>query len=152
MASPTDVRKGKVLNYQGAPHLVLDVQHRTQGRQAGFMQVTMRNLPRINVRCSKITCVVSQSLLCHRPLFFVAPWYLRHLSRIIVECCYFKIVGMAYCVGCKIIGDRCIDASVQVHQVVSFLYVSQTKLSRGLSAYHPPALVLLVSPRGVPTF
>lgn len=44
MASPTDVRKGKVLNYQGSPHLVLDVQHRTQGRQAGFMQVTMRNL------------------------------------------------------------------------------------------------------------
>jgi elongation factor P len=44
MASPTDVRKGKVLNYQGAPHLVLDVQHRTQGRQAGFIQVSMRNL------------------------------------------------------------------------------------------------------------
>ena len=44
MASPTDVRKGKVLNYQSTPHLVLDVQHRTQGRQAGFMQVTMRNL------------------------------------------------------------------------------------------------------------
>jgi len=44
MASPTDVRKGKVLNYQGNPHLVLDVLHRTQGRQAGFMQVTMRNL------------------------------------------------------------------------------------------------------------
>ena len=44
MASPTNVRKGKVLKYQGTPHLVLDVQHRTQGRQAGFMQVTMRNL------------------------------------------------------------------------------------------------------------
>ncbi len=44
MASPTEVRKGKVLNYQNNPHLVLDVQHRTQGRQAGFMQVTMRNL------------------------------------------------------------------------------------------------------------
>ena len=44
MASPTNVRKGKVLNYQGAPHLVLDVQHRTQGRQAGFIQVSMRNL------------------------------------------------------------------------------------------------------------
>ena len=44
MASPTDVRKGKVLNYQSTPHLVLDVQHRTQGRQAGFMQVSMRNL------------------------------------------------------------------------------------------------------------
>ncbi|MFP4156756.1 MAG: hypothetical protein ACLFU4_03975 [Opitutales bacterium] len=44
LASPTEVRKGKVLDYQGNPHLVLDVQHRTQGRQAGFMQVTMRNL------------------------------------------------------------------------------------------------------------
>ena len=44
MASPTAVRKGKVLNYQNTPHLVLDVHHRTQGRQAGFMQVTMRNL------------------------------------------------------------------------------------------------------------
>ncbi len=44
MASPTEVRKGKVLDYQGAPHLVLEVQHRTQGRQAGFMQVTLRNL------------------------------------------------------------------------------------------------------------
>ena len=44
MSSPTEVRKGKVLKYQGAPHLVLDVLHRTQGRQAGFMQVTMRNL------------------------------------------------------------------------------------------------------------
>ncbi|CAI8346357.1 MAG: Elongation factor P [Opitutia bacterium UBA7350] len=44
MASPTEVRKGKVLDYQGSPHLVLEVQHRTQGRQAGFMQVTMRNL------------------------------------------------------------------------------------------------------------
>lgn len=30
--------------YQGVPHLVTDVQHRTQGRQAGFVQVTMRNL------------------------------------------------------------------------------------------------------------
>ena len=44
MASPTDVRKGKVIDYQGSPHLVLDVQHRTQGRQAGFMQLSMRNL------------------------------------------------------------------------------------------------------------
>lgn len=44
MASPTEIRKGRVLDYQGAPHLVLDMQHRTQGRQAGFVQVTMRNL------------------------------------------------------------------------------------------------------------
>ena len=44
MASPTEIRKGRVLTYQDAPHLVLDMQHRTQGRQAGFVQVTLRNL------------------------------------------------------------------------------------------------------------
>ena len=44
MASPTDIRKGRVMDYQGAPHLVLEMQHRTQGRQAGFVQTTLRNL------------------------------------------------------------------------------------------------------------
>jgi elongation factor P len=44
MASPTDIRKGKVILYNGTPHLVLDMLHRTQGRQAGFVQVTLRNL------------------------------------------------------------------------------------------------------------
>ncbi len=44
MASPTDIRKGKVINFNGTPHIVLDTQHRTQGRQAGFVQTTMRNL------------------------------------------------------------------------------------------------------------
>ena len=44
MASPTDIRKGRVIMYQSQPHLVLAMQHRTQGRQAGFIQLTMRNL------------------------------------------------------------------------------------------------------------
>jgi len=44
MATPTELRKGRVLNHNGAPHLVLDMQHRTQGRQAGFVQATLRNL------------------------------------------------------------------------------------------------------------
>lgn len=44
MASPTEIRKGRVLRYQSTPHLVLEMQHRTQGRQAGFVQVTLRNL------------------------------------------------------------------------------------------------------------
>ncbi len=44
MGSPTDIRKGKVLNYQGAPHMVMDLMHRTPGRRSGFVQVTMRNL------------------------------------------------------------------------------------------------------------
>ena len=44
MASPIDIRKGKVIDYHGAPHLVLDMLHRTQGRQAGFVQTNLRNL------------------------------------------------------------------------------------------------------------
>ena len=44
MASPTDLRKGRVIEYLGAPHLVMEMLHRTQGRQAGFVQVTLRNL------------------------------------------------------------------------------------------------------------
>src|SRR5690554_6243835 len=44
MATPTEIRKGKVLLFNNVPHLVLDAQHPTQGRQAGFMQVTLRNL------------------------------------------------------------------------------------------------------------
>jgi len=44
MSSPTDIRKGNVIVYQGAPHFVLGVDHRTPGRRVGFVQVTMRNL------------------------------------------------------------------------------------------------------------
>lgn len=44
MSSPTEIRKGRVLNHQNTPHIVLEMQHRTQGRQAGFVQVTLRNL------------------------------------------------------------------------------------------------------------
>jgi elongation factor P len=44
MGSPTDIRKGKVIIYQNRPQLVLDSQHRTQGRQAGFTQVTLRDI------------------------------------------------------------------------------------------------------------
>jgi len=44
MPSPTEIRKGRVLDFQGAPHLVLEMMHRTQGRQAGFVQTTLRNL------------------------------------------------------------------------------------------------------------
>jgi elongation factor P len=63
MASPTDVRKGKVLNYQGNPHLVLDVQHRTQGRQAGFMQVSLRNLANGSSTSTKIRTTDSVDIM-----------------------------------------------------------------------------------------
>lgn len=44
MASPTDIRKGRVIVHNGTPHLVLEMLHRTQGRQAGFVQTTLRSL------------------------------------------------------------------------------------------------------------
>ncbi|MCG8527332.1 MAG: elongation factor P [Opitutales bacterium] len=44
MVPPTEIRKGKVILYQKTPHLVLEMLHRTQGRQAGFVQTTLRNL------------------------------------------------------------------------------------------------------------
>ena len=44
MANPTNIRKGKVIVYQGNPHAVVEMMHRTQGRQAGFVQTTLRNL------------------------------------------------------------------------------------------------------------
>ena len=44
MPSPTEIRKGRVIEYQSAPHLVIEMMHRTQGRQAGFVQTTLRNL------------------------------------------------------------------------------------------------------------
>lgn len=63
MASPTDIRKGKVLNYNGAPHLVLDMQHRTQGRQAGFVQVSLRNLQTRSSTTTKIRSTESVEIL-----------------------------------------------------------------------------------------
>ncbi len=44
MAKATELRKGKVINHNGVPHQVMDMQHRTQGRGQGWVQATMRNL------------------------------------------------------------------------------------------------------------
>jgi elongation factor P len=63
MATPTDIRKGKVILYNNAPHLVLDAQHRTQGRQAGFIQVTMRNLDSGSSTTQKIRSTDSVDIL-----------------------------------------------------------------------------------------
>jgi elongation factor P len=53
MASPTEIRKGKVIDYNGVPHAVLEILHRTQGRQAGFVQATLRNLNTGNTTTTK---------------------------------------------------------------------------------------------------
>ena len=44
METPTKIRKGNVIEHEKVPHLVLESQHRTQGRQAGFVNATLRNL------------------------------------------------------------------------------------------------------------
>lgn len=53
MVTPNELRKGNVILLQGGPHLVLDVMHRTQGRQAGFVQATLRNLDTGNSTTAK---------------------------------------------------------------------------------------------------
>lgn len=39
-----DIRKGKVIIFKGAPHQVLDFQHRTPGNLRAFVQATLRNI------------------------------------------------------------------------------------------------------------
>lgn len=63
MATPTDIRKGLVILFNAAPHLVLDAQHRTQGRQAGFVQVNMRNLNTGSSTTQKIRSTESVDVL-----------------------------------------------------------------------------------------
>lgn len=64
MASPTDIRKGKVIMYQGQPCLVMEIDHRSQGRQAGFVQLVFRNL---NTNCSGTAKIRSTDTIefCH---------------------------------------------------------------------------------------
>lgn len=63
MATPTEIRKGKVILYNNQPHVVLDAQHRTQGRQAGFVQVNMRNLRTGSSTTQKIRTTDSVDIL-----------------------------------------------------------------------------------------
>lgn len=39
-----DIRKGRVIMYNGAPHSVMEFQHRTPGNLRAFVQVKLRNL------------------------------------------------------------------------------------------------------------
>jgi len=63
MASPTDIRKGRVILYNSAPHLVMEMLHRTQGRQAGFVQVTLRNLSSGSSTTTKLRSTDSVEIL-----------------------------------------------------------------------------------------
>ncbi len=44
MASANDLRKGRVIRYNGEPQLVLEVMHRTPGNLRAFVQAKLRNL------------------------------------------------------------------------------------------------------------
>ena len=72
MASPTDIRKGRVIMYNGTPHAVMSMLHRTQGRQAGFVQTVLRNLDTNTSTAVKFRSTDSVEF-CHttnRPLEF----------------------------------------------------------------------------------
>lgn len=62
-SNPTELRKGKVMLYNGAPHVVLEALHRTQGRQAGFIQVNMRNLQSGSTTTQKIRSTETVEIL-----------------------------------------------------------------------------------------
>jgi elongation factor P len=44
MPSANDIRRGQVVKYNGAPHLILETTHRTPGNLRAFVQIKMRNL------------------------------------------------------------------------------------------------------------
>ena len=44
MPSANDIRRGQVIKYNGAPHLILETAHRTPGNLRAFVQIKMRNL------------------------------------------------------------------------------------------------------------
>lgn len=44
MIPATNLRKGMVIRYNGDPHKLLEVQHRTPGNLRAFVQASMRNL------------------------------------------------------------------------------------------------------------
>ena len=44
MPSANDLRKGRVIRYNGEPQLVLEVMHRTPGNLRAFVQAKLRNL------------------------------------------------------------------------------------------------------------
>ena len=44
MPAANDIRKGQVINFNSAPHLVMETQHRTPGNLRAFVQIKMRNL------------------------------------------------------------------------------------------------------------
>lgn len=44
MPSANDLRKGKVIRYNGEPQLVMEVMHRTPGNLRAFVQAKLRNL------------------------------------------------------------------------------------------------------------
>jgi elongation factor P len=67
MASPTEIRKGRAILYQGTPHIVLEMQHRTQGRQAGFVQTTLRSLQSGATTTTKFRSTDSVIFAHHHP-------------------------------------------------------------------------------------
>lgn len=44
MATPTELRKGKVINHNGKPYVVTSIDHRTPGRRPSFVQAGLKNL------------------------------------------------------------------------------------------------------------
>jgi elongation factor P len=44
MSTPTELRKGKVINHNGKAYIVTSIDHRTPGRRPSFVQAGLKNL------------------------------------------------------------------------------------------------------------
>jgi elongation factor P len=60
MTSANNLRKGHVIKYQGHPHLVLDMRHRTPGNLRAFVQAKLRNLS--NQRSTDVRFSTSENI------------------------------------------------------------------------------------------
>jgi elongation factor P len=60
MTSANNLRKGHVIKYQGHPHLVLDMHHRTPGNLRAFVQAKLRNLS--NQRSTDVRFSTSENI------------------------------------------------------------------------------------------
>jgi len=144
-----DVRRGMVILYSGAPHRVLDCQHRTPGNLRAFVQAKIRNLQTglsTEVRFSSTEAVERVTLEQHEMEYLYADGSTHHFMNTET---YEQIelddeaLGDAihYVVpGCKIRVETYDGRSigVEVPQVVELKVVETTPEIRGATASNSP--------------
>jgi elongation factor P len=144
-----EIRRGMVILYSGAPHRVLDCQHRTPGNLRAFVQAKIRNLKTglsTEVRFSSTEAVERVTLEQHEMEYLYADGASHHFMN---TATYEQIElddealgdAKSYLVpGCKIRVETYEGRSigVEVPQVVELTVVETTPELRGATASNSP--------------